>query len=49
MALIHKQAVEGFVKRCDYVLKTMNHREEAVHALGVGKNDEAAGKEKKND
>ncbi|CAH3045832.1 unnamed protein product, partial [Pocillopora meandrina] len=24
-AFFHKQAIDGFVKHCDYVLKTMNH------------------------
>ena len=48
MAFFHKQAVDGFVKRCDYVLKTMNHGD-VIRALNVENNGEAAGKEKKFD
>lgn len=49
MAFFQKQAIDGFVKHCDYVLKTMNHGEDVIRALGVEKNGEAAEVEKKND
>ena len=49
MAFFHKQAIDGFVKRCDYVLKTMNHGEDVVRALGVDKNGGTTGEEKKNE
>lgn len=49
MAFFQKQAIDGFVKHCDYVLKTMTHGEDVIRALGVEKNDEAAEVEKKND
>lgn len=35
LAFFHKQAIEGFVKHCDYVLKTMTHGENVMRALGV--------------
>ena len=49
MAFFHKQAIDGFVKHCDYVLKTMNHGEDVVRALGVDKNGGITGEEKKNE
>ena len=49
MAFFHKQAIDGFVKHCDYVLKTMNHGEDVVRALGVDKNGGTTGEEKKNE
>ena len=47
MAFFHKQAIDGFVKHCDYVLKTMNHGEDVVRALGVYKNGGTTREEKK--
>ena len=49
MAFFHKQAIDGFVKYCDYVLKTMNHGEEVVRALGVHKNGGTGEERKKNE
>ena len=49
MAFFHKQAIDGFVKHCDYVLKTMNHGEDVVRALGVDKNGGTTREEKKNE
>ena len=38
MAFFIKQAIDGFMKHCDYVLKSMNHGKYVVRALGVDKN-----------
>ncbi|KAL9972175.1 hypothetical protein ACROYT_G018431 [Oculina patagonica] len=39
LAFFHKQAIKGFVKHCDYVLKTMTHNDDVVRALGVQNGD----------
>ena len=46
-AFFHRQAIDRFVKHCDYVLKTMNHGEDVVRALGVYKNGGTTREEKK--
>ena len=33
LAFFHKQAIEGFVKHCDYILKTITHSDDVVRAL----------------
>lgn len=39
LAFFHKQAITGFVKHCDYVLKTITHGDDVVRALGVQNGD----------
>ena len=33
LAFFHKQAIKGFIKHCDYILKTISHRDGVVRAL----------------
>lgn len=33
LAFFHKQAIKGFIKHCDYVLKTITHSDDVVRAL----------------
>ena len=49
MAFHRKQAIDGFVMDCDYVLKTMNRGEDVVRTPGVDKNGgtQWKGKEKR--
>lgn len=42
LAFFHKQAIKGFVKHCDYVLKTITQGDDVVRALGVQSGDEPA-------
>ena len=49
MAFHCKQAIDGFVMDCDYVLKTMNRGEDVVRTPGVDKNGGTTGEEKKNE
>ena len=34
LAFFHKQAMKGFMKHCDYILKTITPGNNAVRALG---------------
>ncbi|XP_068714995.1 uncharacterized protein [Montipora foliosa] len=36
LAFFHKQAIEGFVKHCDYLLKTMDNEPQILQHMGVG-------------
>ena len=45
LAFFHRQAIKGFVKHCDYVLKAITHGDGVVRALGVQNGDET-GKDK---
>lgn len=33
LAFFHKQAIKGFIKHCDYILKTITHSDDVVRAL----------------
>ena len=33
LAFFHKQAIKGFLKHCDYILKTITHSDDVVRAL----------------
>lgn len=47
LAFFHKQAIQGFVKHCDFVLKTLkdDDRDEVLKHMGVT-NDGTAKEEK---
>ena len=49
LAFFHKQAIEGFVKQCDFVLKALNDKNEDAEILqhiGVSKDGKAVGEDK---
>ena len=49
MAFFHKQAIEGFVKHCDFVLKTLNDDNkdaEILQHIGVTKDGKAVEEDK---